>query len=143
MSKELKRIARLRDIRAYREKAAQRALATARHAFLDAEREAEAAEVRFASAADRALRSDVTSSADLALERAYVHGLARQVTVAAGRIHEAKVEVDVRMVAIAEAHREVDRIDRWSEMARDAIRAEEARIERTRDDEVAARKSRA
>ena len=143
MSSELKRIARIRDIRAHRERAAQRALASAQIARMDAEREGVLANERFSIAADRASTNELTSSDDFALERAHVHSLGRQVIVAETKILETKSHVDERLQAISMAHREVEKIDRWSDIAREAARAEATRIERTADDEVAARKIRA
>ncbi len=139
MSRELKRIQRLRDLRSHRERAAEKELAVARRGVVEAEAALEASRSTYDEAIASVASVRDVAAPDFELERLRVVSLGRAVERAERGVEAAQTQHRVRKDELTRAHREVEQMDRWAEMTRTAARADEQRLDRFESDETAAR----
>ncbi len=139
MSSELRRIQRLRNLRSHREKAAERDLAKARGELVSAERDLDDCRARFGAAADETAMTRETTVPDFEMARMHVAALSRRIDRAERHVGAALETFQERNVELVHAHREVDQMDSWADITREAMRADAVRIDRVESDETAAR----
>lgn len=139
MSRELRRIQRLRDLKGHRERAAERELAAARRDVIHAEDALAERRNVYVEAIDGAAATREIAADDFELERLRIVSLARQVETAESTVAAAQSRFQDRSMDLAHAHKEVEQMDRWAEITRTAVRADEQRLDRIHSDETAAR----
>ncbi len=139
MSSELRRIQRLRNLRSHREKAAERELAKARGELVSAERALDDCRARFGEAADETAKTRETTLPDFEMARMNIAALSRRIDRAERHVGATLETFQERSAELVHAHREVDQMDSWADITREAMRADSVRIDRVESDETAAR----
>jgi flagellar biosynthesis chaperone FliJ len=139
MTRELRRIQRLRDLRSHKERAAERELAAARRAVVEAEATLREAEHSYLGAIDAAQALVEVAAPDFEMERLRVAALAKKVERAESALTAAREARETRSELLSVAHREVEQMNRWADITREVARADEQRLDRVSSDETAAR----